>query len=117
MAEAKAKLRHIHIAPRKLRLLADLIRGIPLKEAKAQINFNIKKGALPFLKLLKSAEGSALHDFKMNPDELFIKEIKVDTGPVLKRYKTRARGRAATIRRRTSHVTVVLDEQQKKLKS
>ena len=116
MKEAKAKLKYVHIAPRKMRLIADLIRGASFNEAKAQISFSAKKSAEPLLKLLKSAESNARHNLKTDSD-LYIKEIKIDEGPILKRFKARARGRAAMIRRRTSHVSVVLQEEPKKLKS
>jgi large subunit ribosomal protein L22 len=117
MVEVNAKLRYLRIAPRKARLLADLVRGMPLKEAKVQMGFNNKKAALPFLKLLKSAESNARHNFKVGPENLYVKEIRVDEGPTLKRFMPRARGRATTIRKRASHITVVLSEQQKKSKS
>jgi len=110
MIDVKAKLRYFHTAPRKMRLLADLIRGLPLKEAKAQVMFSDKESAPSFLKLLKSAESNAKHNFKIEPEKLYVKEVKIDDGPILKRYMPRARGRATMIRRRTSHITVVLDE-------
>lgn len=114
MTEATAHLRHLRIAPRKIRLLAGLVRGMGLKEAKLQLQAEVKRGALPILKLLKSAETNAKHNFKMEPENLFIKIITVDGGPVLKRRMPRARGRATVIRKRTSHVSVVLAEAQKK---
>lgn len=116
MVEVKAQLKYLRISPRKARLLADLVRGMGLREAEAQIKYSAKKFALPLLKLLKSAESNARHDFRLEPENLCIKKITVDEGPVLKRYTPRARGRATTIRRRTSHVNVVLSEQQKKTK-
>jgi len=114
MVEVIAKLRYARIAPRKMRLLADLVRGAGLDKAKKQLDFNDKKGAEPLLKLLKSAESNAKSNFKMEPDILYIKEIRVDGGPILKRWMPRARGRATMIRRRSSHVTVVLDEKKGK---
>jgi len=113
MTEVKAKLKYLHIAPRKVRLLVNLIRGMSLKDAKAQVSVSSKKASLSLLKLLKSAESNARHNFKLEQDSLHIKEAKVDGGPVLKRYMPRARGRATIIRRRTSHVTIVLEEQKK----
>jgi large subunit ribosomal protein L22 len=111
MVEIKAELRYFRTAPRKVRLLADLIRGLPLKKAKTQLKFNPKAAAGQLLKLLNSAEANAKNNFKINNSEnLFIKEIRVDEGPVLKRYMPRARGRATMIRRRTSHIKVVLQE-------
>jgi len=116
MVDVKAKLKYARIAPRKMRLLADLIRGLPLSEAKTRVGFSIKKSAKPFLKLLKSAESNAKHNYKLDSEGLFVKEVKVDDGPILKRYKPRMGGRATTIRRRTSHVSVSLSEKQKSVK-
>ncbi|MDD5033030.1 MAG: 50S ribosomal protein L22 [Candidatus Pacebacteria bacterium] len=108
--EIKAKLRYLKTAPRKTRLLADLVRGMSLKDAEMSLKFNEKKSSTPILKLLKSAESNARNNHKIGPENLFVKEIKVDEGPVLKRHMPRARGRATVIRRRMSHVTVVLAE-------
>ncbi|MBU1091633.1 50S ribosomal protein L22 [Patescibacteria group bacterium] len=117
MTEVNAKLKYLRIAPRKVRLLVDLIRGMSLGDAKTQVSVSSKKIAPPLLKLLKSAESNARHNFKLEPDNLRVKEAKVDEGPVLKRYMPRARGRATVIKRRTSHVTVVLGEKKKDNKS
>jgi len=118
MTKVTAKLKYLRIAPRKVRLLADLVRGMPLSKALLQIRFSGKKAATPFLKLLKSAESNAKHNAKLNSEDLRVEEVRVDGGPVLKRFMPRARGRATTIRRRTSHISVVLSEQQKqKVKS
>jgi len=113
MVNVNAQLKYLRISPRKVRLLADLIRGVGLEEAKLRLNFSKKKSTLPLLKLLKSVESNARHNYKLEPEKLFIKEIKVDGGPFLKRYMPRARGRATMIKKRTSHVTVVLGERQK----
>jgi len=113
MANASAKLKYLRLAPRKARLLTNLIKGMPLKEAKEQISASAKKTAPPLLKLLKSAESNARHNLKMEPDNLYVKEARVDGGPVLKRYMPRARGRATVIRRRTSHISLVLSEKNK----
>lgn len=116
MVDVKAKLKYLHIAPRKVRLVAGLIRGKSLKEAKLQVGFSNNKAALPILKLLKSAESSARHDFKLETDNLRVKEIRVDAGPILKRFMPRARGRATTIRRRTSHISLIIADFPKKSK-
>lgn len=110
MTKVSAKLRYARIAPRKMRLLADLVRGTDLDSAKKQLSFADKKGAEPLLKLLKSAESNAKNNFKLEPDNLRIEEIRVDGGPILKRWMPRARGRATMIRRRSSHITLVLSE-------
>lgn len=107
--EVSAKARHVRMTPRKVRLVADLVRGMDLAAAEAQLTFVRKAAARPVLKLLRSAKANAEHNFKLEPSSLFIKTITVDGGPVLHRWRARAHGRAAPIRKRTSHITVVLD--------
>jgi large subunit ribosomal protein L22 len=113
MKEAKAKLKYLRIAPRKTRLVADLIRGKSASKALLDLSFSKKRAAKPLLKLVNSAVANAKNMFKLDKEELFVKEIRVDEGRTLKRYRARARGRAATIRKRTSHITLVLEEQAK----
>jgi large subunit ribosomal protein L22 len=108
--EVKAFARHIRMSPRKVRLVADLVRGLDVSRAEAQLKFYRKAAARPVLKLVQSAAANATNNFKLNPDGLFIKKITVDGGPVLKRWRARAFGRAAGIKKRTSHISVVLDE-------
>ncbi len=111
-----AKLRYLRIAPRKVRLVADLIRGKSVDEAQTILNFTFKKTSLPLFKLLKSAIASAKNDFKLEELNLFISKITVDEGPKYKRWRARSRGQAAEIQKKTSHVTLFLDEIQKKVK-
>lgn len=109
--EITAELRYHRIAPRKIRLVADLVRGKMVKEAISQLRFSKKKGAALITKLLKSAVSNAKNNFKIKEeDHLYIKRIFIDEGPTLKRYQPRARGRSAMIRKRTSHLTVILEE-------
>lgn len=108
--EVKAKLRFLKISPRKVRLVVDMIRGLPVNQALDQLSFLNKGSALPISKLLKSAMANAEHNNKLDKDNLFIKKITVDEGPTLKRWRPRAFGRAGMIRKRASHVTLVLDE-------
>lgn len=108
--EVKAFARHIRMSPRKVRLVADLVRGLDVSKAEAQLKFYRKAAARPVLKLVQSAAANATNNFKLNADGLFIKKITVDGGPVLKRWRARAFGRAAGIKKRTSHISVVLDE-------
>jgi large subunit ribosomal protein L22 len=115
MIDVKANLKYLHIAPRKVRLVAGLLRGKSLKEAKAQMSFSKNKASVPVLKLLKSAEQNARHNFKLETDNLRVKSVRVDEGPVFKRFMPKARGRATTIRRRTSHIAVVLSERPDKV--
>ncbi len=105
-----AKARYIRMSPRKVRLLVDLVRGMKVSTAEAQLSFSRRAAALPLLKLIKSAAANAEHNFKLNQADLLIKTLTVDGGPVLKRFRPRAFGRAATIRKRTSHITVVLTD-------
>ncbi|MCD6528358.1 50S ribosomal protein L22 [bacterium] len=112
--EVISKLRYLRIAPRKVRLVADLIRGKTADEAQTILNFTTKKAAKPLLKLLKSAIANAKHNFQMDEGNLYISKITVDEGPKYKRWRARARGQAAEIQKKTSHITLVLDEIEKK---
>ena len=107
--EAKAIARFIRMSPRKIRLLADLVRGKTLEAAFLQLQVITKAAKGPLIKLLKSVKSNA-EGKKMNPEKLYIKTITVDPGPTLKRFRARAMGRAAPIRRRTSHITIVVAE-------
>lgn len=105
-----AKLNYLRIAPRKVRLVADLIRGKSVEEAETILNFAVKKAAQPLLKLLKSAISNAKNNFQIEALNLFVAKITVDEGPKYKRWRARARGRASEIQKKTSHVTLWLDE-------
>ena len=111
-----AKLRYLRIAPRKVRLVADLIRGKRIEEAQNILNFKVKKAVLPLLKLLRSAVANAKNNFQLDESNLYIAKILVDEGPKYKRWRARARGRAEEIQKKTSHVTIVLEEIVKKPK-
>jgi large subunit ribosomal protein L22 len=110
MKEVKAYLRYLRIAPRKVRLVADLIRGKSVLEAERVLNFTRKKAALPLLKLLKSAISNAKHNFNLDEKNLYISKITVDQGPKTKKVFPRARGRADIKEKKTSHVTLILKE-------
>lgn len=105
-----AKLNYLRVAPRKVRLVADLVRGRSVFEAEDRLNFVHKKASKPVAKLLNSAVANAEHNFKLKKNNLYISEIKVDQGPTLKRWRARARGAANEIQKKTSHITIVLDE-------
>lgn len=111
-----AKLKYLRIAPRKVRLIADLIRGKTVEEAQTILNFVRKRAVEPLLKLLKSAIASARHDFQLEEQNLYISKITVDEGPKYKRWMPRARGQASEIQKKTSHLTIVLEEIEKKPK-
>ncbi|MEX2145141.1 MAG: 50S ribosomal protein L22 [Candidatus Spechtbacterales bacterium] len=111
MAEYKAKLSYLKIAPRKVRLVADLIRGGNVRDAKTQLRFSTKRAAVSLLKLLNSAVSNAKNLKEDTKEEtLFIKKITVDEGPKLKRFRPVARGRAVEIQKKTSHVSLVIAE-------
>lgn len=104
------------MGPRKMRLIVDLIRGKRALRAVTVLSVLHKKGARPVLKLLNSAIANAEHNHQLKKDDLFIKSIMVDGGPVLKRWMPKAHGRATPVRERTSHVTIVLGVLEKKVK-
>jgi large subunit ribosomal protein L22 len=108
MKEVTAKLRNLQMSPRKVRLVADLVRGASLQDAKVQLTFSTKNAARPILKLIKSAEANADHNAQLDTSTLIVKAIMVNEGPTLKRFMPRAFGRATTLRKRMSHITVVL---------
>lgn len=108
--EVKASLKYLRISPRKVRLVADLTRGLSVKVAEANLLHIPKRSCKPLLKLLKSAIANAEHNFGLDKNNLFIKAIRVDEGPALKRWRPRARGAAFPIRKRTSHVFLTLNE-------
>ena len=107
--QAKAKLSHLRIAPRKVRLLIGLIRGLSVEDAIIQLEQSKKNASRSVLKLLQSAVANAVHNHKIKEDTLRIETAFVDGGPMLKRWKPRAFGRAAPIRKRSSHVTIILE--------
>ncbi len=108
--EARAIARHIRIAPRKAKLVADLVRGKKVDEALAILKFT-PRGASPIIeKLLRSAIANAENNHDMDKEELFIAEIYANQGPTMKRFRPRAQGRATKILKRTSHIGIVLRE-------
>ncbi|MBI5045652.1 MAG: 50S ribosomal protein L22 [Candidatus Niyogibacteria bacterium] len=109
MTEITAKLKHLRIAPRKARKIADIIRGKNAKASLRQLGFVTQRSAAPLKKLLSSAMANAKNNFSIKDDAgLYVKEIRVDEGPVLKRSMPRAFGRATVLRKRTSHISLVL---------
>ncbi len=108
--ESRAVARYVRISPYKTRLVVDLIRGKKVDEALKILKFTKKRSARIVEKVIRSAMANALQDSKIDVDNLFIKRIYVDEGPMLKRYRPMSMGRVGRIRRRTSHITVVLDE-------
>lgn len=104
----EARLRHLRLAPRKVRLIADVVRGMDVARALLELDHTPNRPAAPLAKLLRSAIANAANNFQVGEQGLFVREIRIDGGPVLKRMRPRAMGRGATIRHRTSHITVIL---------
>jgi len=113
MAIVTAKLKHLHIAPRKVRLVANAIKGLSVNEAEAQLLFRAKRSSHVILQLLRSAVANAKNNQKLNPSNLIVKNIQVDQGPTLKRFLPRAMGRATPIHKKTSHISLILEESPK----
>ncbi len=110
--EVKAVAKHIRISPRKVRYVADMVRGKGVGEARGILKLIPNRGGVPVLKVLNSAVANAEHNNDMNEDELFVKKIFVDEGVTWKRIKPRAMGRADRIFKRTCHITVVVSEKE-----
>lgn len=109
-----SKLKYLRISPRKVRLVADLIRKKKVDQAERILNFTVKKAAEPIAKLLKTAIADARNNFHIDSDNLYISKITVDEGPKYKRWRPRARGTAYQINKRTCHITLVLEEDKQK---
>jgi large subunit ribosomal protein L22 len=103
-----ASARFVRVAPRKARLVADQVRGLPLEDALPLLRFSTRGAAQDIRKLLESAAANAETNHDLVADDLLIKDIHVDEGPTLRRYRPRALGRATRINKRTSHIAVAL---------
>lgn len=110
--QVTAKLNNLRMAPRKVRLVASLVKGRDVGSAKTELSFMPKKTAGIILKLLNSAAASAKHNFNLEESNLYILKLIVDAGPSLKRWMPRAMGRAAPILKRTSNVSLILEERE-----
>ena len=108
--ESKAVAKYVRIAPRKVRVVMDLIRGKNVAEAFAILKFTPKVGAEVVEKVLRSAVANAENNFDMDVDKLYVSSAFVDQGPTLKRIHPRSRGQAFKILKRTSHVTIAVNE-------
>jgi len=108
--EAKAVAKYIRMSPRKVRLVADLIRGKSAEEADQILKYTNRRAAASVRKVLKSAVANAVNNHDLLEDQLVVKAAYVDEGPTLKRILPRARGRADVIKKRTSHITVIVEE-------
>lgn len=108
--ELTAKARYVRMSPRKIRLAANLIKGLTYEQASVQLEFLKKAATVPLLKLLKSAMHNAEENHELKRNNLRVKSIRVDEGPALKRWMPRAMGRATPLRKMSAHITLVLDE-------
>ena len=108
--ESKAVARYVRVSPRKARLVMDQIRGKKVEEALTLLSFASQRVAKILIKLINSAVANAQQRSDIDVDRLYIEKIFADEGPILKRFRPRAMGRATRILKRTSHLTVVLDE-------
>jgi large subunit ribosomal protein L22 len=108
--EVKASLIYARVGEQKARLVANLVRGKDVSEAIKTLTFLNKKSALMIKKLIESAVANADYKKTIDLDKLFVKTITVDQGPVMKRFRPRAQGRATGVRKRMSHINVVLEE-------
>lgn len=107
--QSQATAKYIRIAPRKVRLVVDMVRGLTVAQAEPMLKFSTKSAAEPVWKVIKSAAANAKQQFGLEYDQLKIAQIYADEGFVMKRFKARAFGRAGGIMKRTSHVAVVLE--------
>jgi large subunit ribosomal protein L22 len=110
----QARARFIRQSPYKVRRVLDLVRGLPVEEARGVLQFTERRSADPISKTLESAVANAAHNHALDAGELRVVEAFADEGPTLKRYRPRARGRATRILKRTSHITIVVGDGREK---
>ena len=110
--QAKAEAKNMRISPRKMKPIADLVRGKNIKEAQAILKFTPRKGAEIFLKVLNSAVANAENNFHLDVETLYVKEIYANQGPTMKRWNAGSMGRANPVLKRSSHVGVVVAEKE-----
>jgi large subunit ribosomal protein L22 len=110
--KVKAHSRFVRQSPYKVRLVLDLVRGLPVEEAEHVLRLTNRAAATPITKTLRSAIANAEHNHALDAEDLFVAEAYADEGPTLRRFRPRARGRATRINKRTSHITIVLSERE-----
>lgn len=115
--EATARLKNLRISPRKLRLLADAVRGQGVERAISTLRFSSKKMSQEMIRAIRSAISNATNERSADVDKMIVKEIFIDDGPTMKRFMSRARGSSSSILKRTSHLTVLVGEKDQKTKS
>ena len=104
----RASSRYVRTAPRKVRVVADQVRGMPVEDAIAMLRFSPRGASVPISKLIQSAAANAENNHDLDPEDMVISEISVDEGPTLRRFRARARGRATRIEKRTCHVKLAI---------
>ena len=109
--KVRAQAKYVRQSPYKVRLVLDLVRGMPVEDARATLDFTNRRAAPTIKKVLNSAIANAEHNYALDADELFVAEAYADEGPTLKRWRPRARGRATRINKRTSHITIVVADE------
>lgn len=107
---ACARLRYLRMSPMKVRIMANLIKGMDVNKALSQLYFSKRAAKIPVMKLIESAVANAVNNFGLEKNNLYIQSFTVDGGPMLKRWRARAHGRANVIRKRTSHLKVTLEQ-------
>lgn len=115
MPEGKAKSKYIRMAPKKVRLVTDLVKGKKIEEALNLLHFSPKRASLPVEKTVRSAIANVINiegSNKVDVENYYVKNVEVSEGPVLKRFRPRAMGRATKIRKRTSHITIIVGEKE-----
>lgn len=113
--KVKAQARFVRQSPSKVRRVLDLVRGLPVHEAEHVLRLTQRRATDPVAKVLKSAIANAEHNHALDAEELVIAEAFADEGPTLKRYRPRARGRATQIKKRTSHITIVVSDRDEEI--
>jgi large subunit ribosomal protein L22 len=108
--QVRATAKFVRVSPRKARLVADLVRGKSVQEARAILAFATRDAAVPVRKVLESAAANADHNHGMRSEDLVLAHVTIDPGPTIKRFRPRAQGRATPIMKRTSHITIGLAE-------
>ncbi len=108
--QVQAELKNLRVSPRKVRLVAGTLRGLDVAHAKYQLDAVVKKSSRPLSKLLASAVANAINNFSLEESNLFIKDVNVDEGPKLKRFRPKGFGRTSPIEKKTSHIRIILEE-------
>jgi large subunit ribosomal protein L22 len=108
--KVRAQAKYVRQSPYKVRRVLDLVRGLPVQEAEDLLRLTQRGATDPVAKVLRSAVANAEHNHALDADDLVVAEAYADEGPTLKRYRPRARGRATRIRKRTSHITIVVSD-------